>query len=347
MKALLHTRPRVVEYTDVPDPEIGPEDVIVRIQSVGVCGSDVHGYTGETGRRIPPIIMGHEAAGIVEAVGSRVTNTAPGDRVCFDSTIFCNECAACRQRAYNRCERRQVLGVSVPDMPKRHGCMAELVVLPSWVILPMPEGLSFREAALLEPVSIALHAVRRGQVAGGDAVLIIGCGTIGLFILQAARLAGAGPIIVSDLDAGRLELARKLGADVSVDPHADDLEATVRDATHGAGADVSFEAVGFAATLRQAVAATKVGGRVVLVGNLTPKVELGIPDIISRELTLIGSYTSSGEYRDALDLVAAGRIDVRALISATLPFSRGQEAFDRLHAGEAGLIKIILEPGGA
>lgn len=347
MKALLHTKPYEFEYTDFPDPEIGPNDVLVRVKAVGVCGSDVHGYTGETGRRIPPVIMGHEASGTVEAVGARVAGVGVGDRVCFDSTIYCNECAACQRGAYNRCEQRQVLGVSVPDMPKRHGCMAELVTVPGWTVHPMPEGLSFREAALLEPVSIGLHAARRGQVADGDVALIIGCGTIGLFLLQAARLEGARRIIVSDLDKSRLELARQLGADVAVHPRERDLAAVVREETDGEGVDVSFEVVGFAATLQQAVDAASTGGRVVLVGNLTPKIELNIPDIISRELTLIGTYASGGEYRDAIDLVTAGRIDVRTLISDARPLSEGQEAFDRLYEGESGLVKIILEPNGA
>ncbi len=342
MKALLHTEPYGFDYTDVPDPDVGPDDVLIRVEAVGVCGSDVHGYTGETGRRIPPIIMGHEAAGTVESVGGRVASVSPGDRVCFDSTVFCNECDACRRGAYNRCAGRQVLGVSVPDMPKRHGCMAELVAVPYWTVLPMPEGLSFHEAALLEPVAIALHAARRAEIRDGDAVLIIGCGTIGLLIQQAVRLHGAGTVIVSDLDASRLDLARRLGADAAVDPRSGDLEDVVQRKTDGI--DVAFEVVGFAETLRQAVKLTAMGGRVVLVGNLTPRVELPVPDIISRELTLIGSYASSGEYRDAIDLVASGRIDVRPLITDVLPLSAGQGAFDRLYGGEKNLVKIILEP---
>lgn len=339
MKALLHTEPYVLEYTDLPDPEASDDEVIVRPQAVGICGSDVHGYTGESGRRVPPIVMGHEASGVVEWVGPGTENVAVGDRVCFDSTVFCNACAACRAGTYNRCERRQVLGVSAPGMPKRHGCMAELVALPWWTLLQMPDELSFQDAALLEPVSIALHAVRRSQISDGESVLIIGCGTIGLFILQAARLAGAGRIIVSDLDGSRLELAAALGADVTVQPPSDDLADAV-----GGGVDVSFEVVGFPATLHQAVRSARIGGRVVLVGNLTPRVELGVADIISRELTLIGTYASSGEYRDAVDLVAGGRIDVSPVVGDVRPLSDGQRSFDRLREGEPGLVKIVLLP---
>lgn len=343
MKALVHTEPYVLDLQDVPAPEVGPRDVLVRIRAVGVCGSDVHGYTGETGRRVPPIIMGHEASGVVEAVGDAVTAAALGDRVCFDSTVFCNACAACRRGDYSRCERRQVLGVSAPGMPKRHGCMAELVALPEWTVLPMPKGLSFHEAALLEPVSIALHAARRARISDGESVLIIGCGTIGLFILQAVQLEGAGRVIVSDLDPSRLALAERLGADVVVNPASEDLAGVLARETDG-GVDVAFEVVGFAGTLQEAVRSAAMGGRVILVGNLTPRIELGIPDIISRELTLIGSYASSGEYHEAIDLVAENRIDVQSLVGDVLPLRDGQAAFDRLHEGEAGLVKVILEP---
>ena len=344
MQALLYTEPFHLNYTETPDPEVGPDDVLVRVKAVGICGSDVHGYTGRTGRRLPPLIMGHEAAGVVETVGARVKGVAPGSRVCFDSTVCCNRCDACRQGRYNRCAHRQVLGVSVPGM-KRHGAMADLVRLPWWSLVEMPAALSFTEAALLEPVSIGLHAVNRGPVAPGETVLIVGAGTIGLFVLQAARLKGAGKVIVSDLNTHRLRQAQKLGADVVVSPDDANLASVVEAQTQGHGADVSFEVVGLAQTLQQTLAATRMGGRVVLVGNLTKTVEIDVPDVVSRELTLRGTYASSGEYRDAVDLVASGRIDVRPLVNATLPLSQGQHAFDRLYRGEeAALIKIVLEP---
>ncbi len=344
MQALLYTEPFHLTYTETPDPAVGPDDVLVRVKAVGICGSDVQGYTGRTGRRLPPLIMGHEAAGIVETVGARVEGIAPGNRVCFDSTVYCNQCDACRQGRYNRCVDRQVLGVSVPSM-KRHGAMADLVRLPWWSLIEMPAALSFTEAALLEPVSIGLHAVNRGDIAPGETVLVVGAGTIGLFVIQAARLKGAGTIIVSDLNPHRLRQAQKLGADVIVSPDSADLSAVVEAETNGRGADVSFEVVGLAETLRQTLAATRIGGRVVLVGNLTKQVEIDVPDVISRELTLRGTYASSGEYRDAVDLVASGQIDVRPLLSATLPLSEGPHAFDRLYRGEeAELIKIVLEP---
>ena len=343
MKALLHTGPLHFDYTDVSEPDVGPEDVLVRVKACGICGSDVHGYTGETGRRLPPIIMGHEASGVVERVGAEVKGLEPGQRVCFDSTVYCNRCAACRRGEVNRCDQRQVLGVSTPDV-KRHGAFAEFVVLPHWTLLPMPESLSFTQAALLEPVAIALHAANRADVQPGDVVFVLGAGPIGLFTLQAAQLKGAAKTIVSDLDATRLDLARELGTDVVVNPNEADVLAVVREATEGRGADVSIEAVGIGVTVRQAIAATRAGGCVTLVGNLEQRTEIPLQEVISKELTLTGSYASSGEYRDAVDLVASGKIDVLRLVSETAPLAEGQRAFDRLRQADEPLMKIVLEP---
>ncbi len=343
MKALVHTKPYKFNYTDIPDPVAGPEDVVVRVHAVGICGSDVHGYTGQSGRRIPPIVMGHEASGVVHSIGSEVKGFVPGERVCFDSTIYCGQCDACRKGAVNRCIHRQVLGVSIPGM-KRQGAMAEYVVLPSWTLVRMPDTLSFEEAAMLEPVSIGLHAVNQATLSFADTVLVVGAGTIGLFVIQAARAQGAGRIVVSDPNPFRRELARQLGADVAIDPDSDDLPNKIGELTDGRGVDVAFEVVGFASTLHQAIRCTATGGKVILVGNLTPNVELNVQEIISRELTLRGSYASSGEYRDAVGLVSSGKIQVQPLISEIRPLSEGQQCFDRLHAGKENLIKIILKP---
>lgn len=190
MKALLFTGPCAFEYTDVPDPVPGAHDILVRVHACGICGSDVQGATGRTGRRIPPLIMGHEAAGVVEAIGTDVSGFALQDRVAFDSTVYCNVCQACRQGLFNRCAERQVLGVSTQAF-RRHGAFAEYVAVPSWIAMKLPDELSFRHAALLEPTSIALHAANRGGVAAGKTVVVIGAGVIGLFVIQAVRLRNA------------------------------------------------------------------------------------------------------------------------------------------------------------
>ena len=343
MKALLYTAPHTFEFTDVADPVPGEDEVLVRVRACGICGSDVHGATGRTGRRLPPLIMGHEAAGVVEATGDAVVGLKAGDRVAFDSTVYCNACEACRQGLFNRCARRQVLGVSTPAF-KRHGAMAELVVVPHWVVAPLPGGMSFRQAALLEPASIGLHAANRARVEAGETAVVVGAGTIGLFAVQAARLRGASRVIVSDRSDFRLDVARRLRADVAVNPDRENLREVVLRETGGRGADVAFEAVGFASTVREAVSTVRMGGRVVLIGNLERQVELDLQDLVAREVTLVGSYASAGEFRECIGAIADGRIDTAPLVSDVAPLRDGARAFARLLGGGEDLLKIVLEP---
>lgn len=332
MKALLHTAPFRLEYTDVPDPEPGPEEVLIRISACGICGSDVHGYTGESGRRIPPIIMGHEAAGIVEEVGREVPRIRPGQRVAVNSTIYCNRCPPCRRGRFNHCQSRQVLGVSVPEF-RRHGAFAQYLAVPWWIVVPLADALDFRQAALLEPVSIALHAANRSPLQEAATVLILGAGPIGLFILQAVKLHSPSRVVVCDLDPWRLQVAQGLGADEVTQRVEPDLQV-----------DVCFEAVGIAPTFQAALAATRIGGHVTLVGNLLKTAEVNVQELVSRELTLSGSYAAAGEFQQAAELVASGQIQVQPLISQVAPLSQGANYFDRLRRREGELLKVILEP---
>jgi L-iditol 2-dehydrogenase len=343
LKALVYTKPYCLEYTDFPNPAVVDNDVLVRVKACGICGSDVQGFTGKTGRRIPPLIMGHEASGIVESFGKNVKGFQKGDRVCFDSTVYCNKCEPCKQGFYNRCESRQVLGVSVPSF-KRNGAFAEFVTVPWWIISKIPDDLSFIHAALLEPVSVAAHAANRASISSGDTIVVIGAGTIGLFIMQAVRMKGAKKIIVSDINEFRLDTARNFGATTIVNPAKSQLKKMVSMQTENKGADVTFEVVGFADTFREAVSVTKTGGCVIAVGNLQKTAEFDLQELVSRELTFTGSYASAGEFRDCIDLVASGKIDVQPLINDCLPLSQGQRAFERLLKAEEDLLKIVLEP---
>ena len=343
MKALVYTKPYCFEYSDFPEPEVGDDDVLIRVRACGICGSDVHGSTGKTGRRIPPLIMGHEAAGIVEGAGKNVKCFKKGDSVCFDSTVYCNQCEPCRAGFFNRCEHRQVLGVSTPDF-KRHGAFAEYVAVPWWIVSNIPDNLSFTNAALLEPVSIGVHAANRAPLSTDDTVIVIGAGTIGLFILQAARLKGARKIFVSDINEFRLDVAKKLRADEVINPETSNLKEIVFEKTDNKGVDVSFEAVGYASTFRDAVSVTRMGGHLVAVGNLEKMAEFDLQQFIASELTFTGSYASSGEFRDCIELVASVKINVEPLISDVLPLEDGPQAFERLLKAEENLLKIVLEP---
>lgn len=343
MKAMLLREYKNLELTDMPTPAIGPDDVLVRVRACGICGSDVHGFDGSTGRRIPPLVMGHEAAGVIERVGERVTDLTPGDRVTFDSTVSCGTCFFCRRGEINLCDNRRVLGVSCGDY-RQHGAFAEFVAVPRQIVYRLPDDLPFEQAALVEAVSVAVHAVNITPVSLGDTAAVIGSGMIGLLVIQAAKAAGCGRVIAIDLDPRKLELAKQLGADEVIDASSDDTVAKIKESTAGRGADVVFEVVGTTATVNTAVQAVRKGGSVTLVGNLSPKVELPLQVVVTRQLTLRGSCASSGEYPQCMELMASGRINVKPLISAVAPLDEGPQWFKRLYEHEPGLMKVVLQP---
>lgn len=343
MRALLLTEYKRLEIATVPQPAIGPDDVLVGVRACGICGSDVHGYDGHTGRRIPPLIMGHEAAGVVAEIGANVNQFRPGDRVTFDSTVYCGKCFYCRRGDINLCDDRNVLGVSCTDY-RRHGAFAEFVSVPQRSIYPLPESLSFEQAAMAEPVSIAFHAVSRARMKLGDSVVVVGAGMMGQLVIQTLRLAGCGKLIAVDLDDRKLELARNFGADETVNADSPNLQSRVLELTEGRGAAVAFEIVGADAPFQTAVSSLRKGGALALVGNLSPKVELQLQRVVTREITLIGICGSCGEYPASIDAMAHGRIDVTSFLSACAPLEEGPVWFDRLYRQEPGLMKVILRP---
>ena len=343
MKALVLMEYNHFECKEVPRPEVAPDEVLVEVRACGICGSDVHGMDGSSGRRIPPIIMGHEAAGVVAQLGGQVADLKIGDRVTFDSTVYCGQCHFCRRGDVNLCDRRRVLGVSCDEF-RRDGAFAEYVAVPRHIVYQLPDGLAFEHAAMVEPVSIAVHGVRRLPKCLADTAIVVGTGMIGLLAVQTLKAAGCCRIIAVDVDPSRLELARCLGADETISPDQADVVAEVRRRTAGRGADLSVEAVGLPSTVAMAIDAVRKGGSVSLIGNLTPRVELPLQTVVTRELTLYGSCASRGDYPACLDLIARGIINVEALTSAVAPLADGAGWFERLRGGESGLMKVVLTP---
>ncbi|MBL8816057.1 MAG: galactitol-1-phosphate 5-dehydrogenase [Planctomyces sp.] len=343
MKAMLLKEYKNLEVTEFPKPEIGPNDLLVQVRACGICGSDIHGYDGSTGRRIPPLVMGHEAAGVVSAVGDSVTQFKVGDSVTFDSTVSCGHCFFCRRGDINLCDNRMVLGVSCGDY-RRHGAFAEFVAVPQHICYPIPAGLPFEHAAMIEAVSIAVHAANRTPVSLGDTAVVVGSGMIGLLVVQAIRLAGCSTVIAVDLDETRLKIARELGANVGLKADAVDVPAEVKKLTGGRGADVVLEVVGATPTIKTAVQCARKGGAVTLIGNLSPNVEMPLQLIVTRELSVYGSCASKGEYPACIDLLQKGAIRVEPLISARIPLDQGPEWFARLYKGEPGMMKVIIDP---
>ena len=343
MKALLLTEYSKLEMADLPVPQPAAQEVLIRVEACGICGSDVHGYDGSSGRRIPPIVMGHEAAGTIESVGSAVSNFHKGDRVTFDSTIYCGDCEYCRQGLMNLCGHREVLGVSTPEF-RRAGAFADYVVVPARVLYSLPASVSFAEAAMVEPLAVAVHAVAVSQIAKGSTAMVVGAGMIGLLVLQSLKEAGCSQVIVSDIDDTRLKLASDLGATATINAKTSDPVAEIKKLTNGAGVDTALEAVGSTPTIKAAIESVKRGGTVTLIGNIAPTVEIPLQAVVSRQIRLQGSAASAGEYPQAIELIARGAVTVKPLITAVAPLEDGAQWFTRLHNREANLMKIVLNP---
>jgi L-iditol 2-dehydrogenase len=343
MKALLLKNYKELVLVDLPTPEAGPDDLLVRVKACGICGSDVHGFDGSTGRRIPPVVMGHEAAGQVAAVGANVKAYEPGDRVTFDSTVSCGRCFFCAHGDINLCDNRQVLGVSCGEY-RRNGAFAEFVLVPQNIAYKIPDSLSYEHAALIEAVSIGVHAVGISPIRLGDTAVIVGAGMIGLLTLQAARLAGCTRIIAVDLDDAKLQVAKQLGADEGLNPKTCDVPARIAELTGGRGADVAIECVGATSPIKTAILSVRKGGAVTLVGNLAPSIEIPLQSVVTRQIRLQGSCASNGEYPQCIELLARGAIRVDPIISALAPLSEGVEWFDRLYRHDSNLMKVVLQP---
>jgi len=343
MKALVLEEYNKLVYKDFPDPVIADDEVLVKVEAVGICGSDVHGMDGSSGRRIPPIVMGHEAAGTIAAFGKDVKGWEVGDPVTFDSTIYRLDDWYTRKGLYNLSDNRMVLGVS-PGEYRRHGAFAEYVNVPQHILYRIPDGVTFTQAAMVEPVAVAAHAVELTPLSWNDTAVVVGCGMIGLFVIQVLRARGCGKIIAIDLEDGKLNLAGELGADVGLNPKRDKIRKVVESLTEGRGADVAFEVVGISDTVRTAIDSVRKGATVTLVGNLSPVAEIPLQAVVTQQLRLQGSCAICGEYPAVLDMIARKKVHVDAILSAEAPLSEGADWFRRLYEKEPGLIKVVLKP---
>jgi L-iditol 2-dehydrogenase len=287
--------------------------------------------------------MGHEAAGIIEQVGREVTGWKPGDRVTFDSTVSCGNCHFCRRGEINLCDNRQVLGVSCGDY-RRHGAFAEYVAVPENILYRLPESLPFEHAAMIEAVSIAVHAVNLTPRTLGDSAVVVGSGMIGQLTIQAAKVAGFGRVFAVDVDDAKLSMAKKLGADEVFNSKKCDAPAEILARTEGRGVDAALEAVGATEPIRTAIASVRKGGTVTLIGNISPKIELPLQPVVTRQIRLQGSCASAGEYPACIELLSSGAIRVDSMISARTPLEDAASWFDRLYKHEPNLMKVIVQP---
>lgn len=338
MQALVYEGPWQMPLREVPVPEVGADEMIVRVHTVGVCGSDVHGYKGTTGRRKPPIIMGHEFSGTVAAVGENVKEYYMGDPVVVTPLLTCGSCENCLKGFPNQCQNRSALGVNL------NGAYAEYVKVAKKMVFPIPSGMSWEQAALVEPLAVAMHAVNLMPLQLLDAVVILGVGTIGLLTILAARLKGAGKIMAVDPSVHRLEVAQKVGADVIINPTSEDAVEAVKKQTKGKGSPAVIEAVGINQTAKQSLLMARNGGNIVWIGNNDPEVTINMQQIVTRELTVKGAYGFNDEFVASIECIHSKRIDPTILIEKRASLEEGTEIIDDLARGKSEWIKVMLTP---
>ena len=343
MKALVLEKYNELVYKDVPEPEISEDEVLIQVKACGICGSDVHGLDGSTGRRIPPLIMGHEASGVIIKTGNYVRYWKVGDRVTFDSTIYPLNDWYTLEGLYNLSDNREVLGVS-PGSYRRNGAFAEYVAVPQHILYHIPDNVSFEQAAMVEPIAVAMHAINQVHLKLGESCVVVGVGTIGTFILQLLKLTGTNQLIAVDINNQNLKQAEKTGADFIFNPAHDQIQNKIRSITKNRGADIAFEAVGNSDSVNTCVNSVRKGGRIILVGNLSASVDFPLQSVVTREIKLCGSCAIRGEYAPVLDMLAKRKINVEDHISAVARLSEGAGWFTRLRNNNEGLKKVILVP---
>jgi L-iditol 2-dehydrogenase len=343
MKALVLEKYNELVYKDVPDPEIQTNEVLVKVMACGICGSDVHGLDGSTQRRIPPMIMGHEASGVIIKTGNDVKDWNSGDRVTFDSTVYPLDDWYTINGHYNLSDNRQVLGVS-PGTYKRNGAFAEYITIPQHILYKIPENVSFEHAAMVEAIAVALHSINIAVIQTGDKCVVVGAGMIGIFIIKLLKISGASLVAAIDVNPGKLVQAEKSGADHTFLSSEIDLEQKINALTNLRGADISFEAAGKSESVNIAIDILRKGGKTVLIGNTSPSIEFPLQKVVTRELKVLGSCAIRGEYETVLDLLASGKIRVDDQISAIAPLSEGAIWFHKLYGKAEALNKVILIP---
>lgn len=342
MKAAVFKEPYKFEIVEMEIPEPLKGQVLVKVVSVGICGSDMGPFAGkDLERRQPGIIMGHEAAGVVERPGPGVTRWRAGDRVAINPQIYCEKCYFCKTGQSNLCDHMLLIGSSKRKF--LHGAMCEYISISEKQLLRLPENVSFDEGALLDPVGNAVRVVRKGNVGMGDNVVVIGCGTIGLMILQTAGIAGAASIIAVSRSAEKRQLALEMGASHFIDSE-DEKSALeqINEITHGKGADVVIDAAGFSSTYEFAVSCCKKGGRIVALGYNGTHLNFPVTSLIFKEIQLMGSTGFSEESGMVLDYIAKGKIKLNQIITNRFPLNRTQEAFESVLNGKE--IKAIIHP---
>lgn len=340
MKAAVLHGVRDIKVREVEEPEIGEDEVLIRVKAAGICGTDLHFYKGEW-KVDMPIILGHEFSGVIVKVGGKLKDLKAGDHVVAEPNITCGSCYFCLMSERNFfCENLEAVGVTV------NGAFAEYLKIKGRNAYKIPGNLSFEEAALIEPLACCIRGLDKVDIKAGESVLIVGAGPIGLLLMQLARNSGASMIIQTDIEDYRLEKALDLGVDHVINVCREDAIKRVKELTGGYGVDVAIEAVGSSEAITQAVKAVRKGGRVNIFGVSPQDAVWQVKpfELYSKELTITVSYRSPYTFQRAVKIASSGRLKLKPIISHVLPLEKIAEAFEILDKRLENVIKIIVYP---
>ena len=338
MKQAVMTQPGVIEYRDIQQPVAKPGEVLIQIRRIGVCGSDIHVYHGLHPYTPYPVVQGHEVSGTIAEVGAGVSGFEPGDIVTFQPQVTCGTCYSCRHGMEHICEELKVMGFQTD------GAAQEFFPIAAEKVLKLPASISLDQAAMVEPVSVGVHAIRRAGGVAGKTVLVLGAGTIGNLLAQSARASGASKVMVTDLSAYKLERAGLCGLSCAVNPREQDLGEAIQNCLGPDRADVIFECVGVESTITDAVKLARKGSTIVVVGvfGKKPQVDLGL--VQDRELTLVGTLMyQRADYLKAIEFIAAGQMVLDPLISSRFSFERYLDAYHTIEAAHGDSMKVMIE----
>ena len=338
MRALVYKGPEQLGLTQVNDLTPDRNEILIKVKATGICGSDVQGHLGRTGRRIPPMIMGHEFSGDICELGEGVERFALGDRVTVQPLIFCGECEYCNQGLTNLCESKKMYGVMDVD-----GSMAEHICVAEKLTYRLPDSVSYVQGAMLEPFAVAYSAVKRAGGIKARNVLVVGAGAIGLLVLQIVKAQKPAKIFVIDINDFRLDLAKRMGADFISNPKENKAREVIAGETRGKGVDIAFEVVGVSAAVQQAMSALRPNGTCIWIGNSEKMISLNMQEVVTRGLNISGTYAYTHEgFGEAINLLAEQNPGLGPMISKVVPLERGPEMFERLAKGSGDLVKVVL-----
>jgi L-iditol 2-dehydrogenase len=331
-----------MEMREIPMPAPGPKQVIIRMEYVGICGSDVHYLEyGRIGGFVVDgdFILGHECAGSVAQLGSDVINLKVGDRVALEPGIPCGQCFYCKTGKYNLCPDVEFLAT-----PPYHGCLSDYIAYPANMCFKLPEGMSTREGALVEPLAVGMHAANQGCVSVGDTVLVLGSGCIGLVTMLACKAHGAGKVVIADVIPKRLEYARKMGAYAAIDARETDVAGYAGKLNGGVGPDVVIETAGNETTYQQTAYAVRRGGRIVLVGmpgkDIIP---YDFSQIMAKEASINTVFRYRNIYPSAIEAIASGAINVNQIVTDEFDFTETDKAFEYVIRSKANVVKAVIK----